>query len=91
MGKIIDRVRARQAAAAIGGMDRLAAEHRAEMLRIVQDLHRMDENWRRRLEHAAAAAEPAQTATGATQDPRQGWGVGGVACGAPASLQGPAR
>lgn len=39
----------------------------------------------------AAPAEPAQKATGATQDPGQGCGVGGVACGAPASLQGPAR
>lgn len=39
----------------------------------------------------AAPAEPAQTAAGATQDPRQGCGVGEAACGAPAARQEAAR
>lgn len=92
MGKVIDRVRARQAAVAASEIRRLEAEHQVEMLWLscmAGSLRVLDEakaGWRE-----DAPSEPAQRATGATQDPGQGCGVGGVACGAPANLQGPAR
>lgn len=44
-----------------------------------------------RMPRAATPAAPAQTAAGATQDPRQGCGVGEAACGAPAARQEAAR
>ena len=46
---------------------------------------------RRTMVWQGAPAAPAQTATPATQDPWRGCGAGGVAWGAPANLQGPAR